>query len=216
MGETIRILIVEQDRIYRDGLRLMIEKTVDFELVAVVDSVSDAVNFSHQLEPNVIIVDHNCTHLPTTVVLQQLQLMAATTCVLIFSSNENPSDILRYLEIGASGYLNKGKDSQQLVQAIRLIASGNMVIDKLLHEKLKEKLMNQSCFSTQHFPQLTHRENQIVALLAQGLRNKEIANNCNITEKTVRNHVSSIFSKLNVSNRIEAIGYIQTIHSNVL
>jgi len=217
MGETIRILIAEQDCIYRDGLRKLIESTQDFTLVAEVDTVSDAVSFGLKLEPDVIIMDNDCTHLPTAHTLEQIQTVTTKSQVLIFSSSENPSDMLRCIEMGARGYLNKAQGAKQLVQSIRLVAAGNMVIDKQYSAEFKKTVSKaNNCILVQHFPQLTQRENQIIELLARGLRNRDIAQSCNITEKTVRNHVSNIFSKLNVASRGEAISYIQTTRSNSL
>ena len=216
MGETIAILILEKDRIYRDGLRLLIEKTPDFSLVAEVDTAIDALNFSLRLEPDVVIMDSNCS-VSTVQVLKDLRNLVSETQVLIFSNNQHSSELRSYLEAGASGYFSKGQTAEELVQAIRLIALGNVVIDKGLTATLKEQLSQRQCCPTKHYlPELTQRENQIVSLLAQGLKNRDIAARCSISEKTVRNHMSSIFSKLEVANRQEAMLHVQTFVSKQL
>ena len=216
MEETIRILIAENDCVYRDGLRLLIENTDDFELVAAVNTTFDAVKFSEQTQPHVVIMELNFPQGKAIRAAKQIIEENPTINLMFFTSSANQNDVFEALQLGVRGYLLKGQAPIQLKYCIRLLASGNLVFDKTITNEMHSFISSShSCQQRYYFPQLTNRENHVLQLVSKGLRNKEIAHECAIAEKTVRNHISNIFSKLEVSNRMEAIVHVQQSGLNI-
>lgn len=204
--EPIRILIADDHSFFRDGLRLLIDRTADFELIGEVDTAVDAVRFALERQPDVILMDVKMP--PSDGIQATKEIMSACPKIkiLILTMFNDDNNVFKALQAGAKGYVLKGINHNELVCTIRLIAHGNAVYGNQIATQI-QNFFSKTKHNTlrQHFTELSQRENHILNLVAQGMRNKEIAEECNITEKTVRNHVSSILSKLQASSRNEII-----------
>lgn len=204
--KTIRILVADDHSFFRDGLRLLIEATDDFEFVGEVDTAVDAVTFATSIKPDLILMDIKMPPSDGIQATKEIMALCPDTKILILTMFDDDSNVFKALQAGAKGYVLKGISQTELVCTIRLIANGNAVYGNQIASQIRDFFSRaQQGGSSQHFSELSQRENHILNLVAQGLRNKEIAIECDITEKTVRNHVSSILSKLQASSRSEAI-----------
>ncbi len=205
-NKHIRILIADDHSFFRDGLRLLLENVEGFEIVGEVDTAIDAVSFAKELEPDVILMDVRMP--PSDGIEATKDIMAACPDIniLILTMFNDDSNVFKALQAGAKGYILKGIGHDELICTIRLIVSGNAVYGNIIATQIQDYFGQlQSTTTNQHFSELSKRENHILNLMARGLRNKDIADQCNITEKTVRNHISSILSKLQVASRVEAV-----------
>ncbi len=210
MNPHIRILVADNHYFYRDGLRLLFERTSDFELVAEVDTATDAVNFARQHKPDIVLIDLDIAPANGIKATKQIKEENPDCYILVLTNSENENSIYDALEAGATGYLLKGTGHQELRRTIRLVASGSAVFASKVTSYL-HKFFNKysSALPVYHFPELTVRENEVLGFVAKGMKNKEVAIECDITEKTVRNHMTSILSKLGAESRSEAVSRLQ-------
>jgi len=205
-SEAIRILIADDHSFFRDGLRLLIEATDDFEVVGEVDTAVDAVDFALEIKPDVILMDIKMPPSDGIQATKEIMAVCPDIKILILTMFNDDDNVFKALQAGAKGYVLKGINQAELVCTIRLIAHGNAVYGNQIASQIRDFFSSsQNQATNQHLAELSQRENHILNLVAKGLRNKDIASECNITEKTVRNHVSSILSKLQASSRSEAI-----------
>lgn len=204
-AQSIRLLIADDHSFFRDGLRLFIDSVADLELVGEVNNAVDVVGFAERLEPDVILMDVNMP--PSDGIKATKEILATNpdAKVLILTMFDDNDNVFKALQAGAKGYILKGQNHQNLLSSIRLIAAGNAVYGSKIAERMMAHFSNPTAKQSKYFTSLTPRENQVLTLVSKGLRNKEIATECNIQDKTVRNHVSNILSKLQVATRSEAI-----------
>lgn len=210
MNPQIRILIADNHFLFRDGLRLLFDRIEGFEVVCEVNTAIDAVNFSKQLQPDIVLMEIDLPPSNGIEASKEITENNPDTKVIMLTSSEDKNDILNSIRAGATGYLLKGLKQDELLHSINLVATGNVVFDRNITDKINHifKTLN-SCYPSHHFPELTHRENEVLTFVAKGLKNRQIAVECEITEKTVRNHVTNILSKLGASSRGEAISRLQ-------
>ncbi len=203
---NIRLLIADDHSFFRDGLRLLFENTEGFEIVGEVDTAIDVVHFAQDIQPDIILMDIRMPPSDGIQATKEIMAVLPDTKILVLTMFNDKDNVFRALQAGAKGYVLKGINHEELVCTIRLIANGNAVYGDQIAIQIQNFFSKTSSQTfTKHFSQLSQRENHILNLVAQGLRNKDIATKCNIAEKTVRNHVSSILSKLQASSRSEAI-----------
>ena len=210
MTDPIRILMADDHSFFRDGVRLLIDNTPDFELLGEVDTALDAVKFADDLQPDVLLMD---IKMPPSDGIQATRSISEANPhinVLILTMYDDDKNVFNALQAGAKGYILKGVGHEELVRTIRSVAAGNAVFGRNIAEQMRVFFSRLKHTEQAHvFPELTKREHEILNLIAEGLKNKAIAQSCSISEKTVRNHVTSILSKLQVSNRTEAILRLQ-------
>lgn len=210
MNPQIRILVADNHYLYRDGLRLLIDKIPDLHLVAEVTTGIDAVNFALKHQPDVVLMDIDIAPLNGIKATKEILANNPDCKVLILTDSTNKNNVFDSLQAGATGYLLKAVTHLELQRSIRLVAAGNAVFDSSITGLISDMFSNSiSLYPTQQFSELTHRENEVLTYVAKGLRNKQIAAECDIAEKTVRNHVSNILSKLGAATRGEAISRLQ-------
>ncbi len=210
MNPAIRIMLADSNHFFRDGLRLHINTISDFEIVAEVSTAVDAVNFAQRYQPDVILMELNFPPSDGFTATKQILAENPKCNIAILTSSQNKTDIYNALLAGATSYLLKGTTPEELHRSIRLMATGNAIFDSHITHTITEFFTKaNTCYPAHHFPELTHRENEVFTFVAQGWKNKQIAIKCNITEKTVRNHITNILSKLGASSRGEAISRLQ-------
>ncbi|MDI1337618.1 MAG: response regulator transcription factor [Lacunisphaera sp.] len=204
-AKTTRVLLIDDSPIIRLGLRSALEDYPDIEIVGEAGTAADGVAAVTKLKPDVALLD---VHLPDKSGLQacrELLKARPQTQVLILSSSESERHVQDALTAGARGYLLKDNDGATLAAALRTVAAGNSVLDPALAGQVMNLVKNRGTPSAvEKLSLLSPQERRVVALLAAGLTNKEIGDQLGLTEKTVKNYLATIFSKLNIARRTQA------------
>jgi DNA-binding NarL/FixJ family response regulator len=202
----LRIVIADDHPLFRDGLRALLATEPSLELVGEATNGVEAADLAGRLCPDVVLMD---IQMPELGGLEASRLIAAsspTSAVLVMTMFEDEHLIVAALRAGARGYLVKGAHQEEVLRAIRAVASGEAIfgcgIARLLLEYFSAA--HQSGVPASAFPELTERERDVLQLLARGDKNAVIAHRLVLSPKTVRNHVSSILRKLQVSDRNQA------------
>lgn len=206
MENKIRVGIVDDHPLYRDGVVFALESEPDIEIVGQGETADDAFQIARDSAPDVLLLDMNMPGGGLNAVAK-ISLRCASTKTLMLTVVDDEDGVRTALRRGARGYLLKGATSSELVKAIRVVSKGqNYVSPNFAAQLFKGR--DESGSSTQKvtkkFPELSSREEQILNLLVQGLSNRLIGNELGLTEKTVKGYVTAIMEKLNVRNRVEA------------
>ena len=201
----IRILIADDHPVFRFGLRTLLSAEPDMEIVGEATNGQEAVTLAASLKPDLILMDINLPELSGIEATRQISTRHPEVGILIITMFEDDT-IFAALRAGARGYILKGAEGEETLRAIRAAANGESIFSPTVAQRLT-RFFSQSSASTeaQPFQELTHRERDILKLIAQGLTNTAIAERLFLSPKTVRNQVSIILSKLQVSDRGEAI-----------
>ena len=201
--KKIRILIADDHPVFRFGLKALLSTEPDFEVVGEASTGVEAVSLARQLTPDVILMDINMPGLNGIEATRRIVEARSQTGILIISMLDDDS-VFAALRAGARGYLLKGSEGDATLRAIRTIAEGGTIFSPGIAGQVMKYFAGGKPETAEPFPELTEREREILALLAQGLSNAEIADELTISLKTVRNHISNIFNKLQVSDRLQA------------
>jgi DNA-binding NarL/FixJ family response regulator len=201
--KTIRILIADDHPVFRFGLKALLATEPDAEVIGEASTGEEAVSLASELAPDVILMDINMPDLNGIEATRQVLAARPQTGILIVSMLDDDS-VFAALRAGARGYLLKGAEGDATLRAIRTIAEGGTIFSPGIAGRVMKYFAGEKPESPAPFPELTEREREILALLAQGLSNAEIAKHLVISQKTVRNHISKIFNKLQVSDRLQA------------
>lgn len=203
----IRVLICDDHAFYREGVRGMLRSLSDsFEIVGEASDGIEAVRQARVLRPDVILMDLKMPGMNGLEATKQILIATPAVGVLVVTMFEDDDSVFAAMRAGARGYLLKDADREELTLAIRAVARGEAIFGAAIAQRMIRyfaALPQDSMAIT--FPELTEREREILQLMAQGLSNKVIANRLVLSLKTVQNHVSHIFSKLQVADRAEAI-----------
>jgi two-component system, NarL family, response regulator DegU len=201
----IRIIIADDHLMVREGLKQLLEIDNDIVVVGQADDGIQCLDLILQLNPDVILLDINMPNMNGIQTLEKLRSMGRADKVLILTIHNEIEYLIRAIDIGVNGYVLKDSDSDVLKKAIFTVFDGETYIEPSLIPLMKEKLEVSS--SPREDDDLTKREVEILKLLAEGLFNKEIAIKLDISEKTVKNHISNIFKKIKVNDRTQAAVY---------
>jgi len=203
--KPIRVLLVDDSPIIRLGLRSALEDYPDIAIVGEAGSAAEGVAAVGRLKPDVVLLD---VHLPDKSGLQacrELLKVRAQTQVLILSSSNSERNVQEAMTAGARGYLLKDNDGATLAAALRNVAAGHSVLDPSLAGQVMNLVRHGGTpTAAERLRQLSPQERRVVALLADGLTNKEIGDQLGLTEKTVKNYLATIFTKLNIARRAQA------------
>ena len=205
--KTIRILLAEDHVVVRQGTRQLLEREQDFKIVGEAGDGEEAVRLVGQLKPDVVIMDVAMPKLSGIEATKQIKAILPATIVLVLTGYDYDEYIFSMLEAGAAGYLLKNVSGDELIGAVRAVYTG----EPMIHPAVLRKLMMR--FKTpvaepapvQPLPPLSEREMEVLKIAAQGMSNKDIASTLFISERTVQAHMRSIFNKLGVGSRSEAI-----------
>ena len=202
----LRVLIADDHPIFRDGIRAMFAVTPDIVAVGEARTGSEAVALAAELRPDVILMDirmPDCSGIEATrrIVAEQPEVR-----ILIVTMFEDDSSLFTAMRSGARGYVLKDADRSDMLRAIRAVGQGEAIFSPAVASRLLDYMTTpaQNLAATE-FPELTDREREILELMAQGLRNGDIARRLVLSPRTVRNYVSSVFAKLQVADRGHAI-----------
>jgi DNA-binding NarL/FixJ family response regulator len=205
MEPPIRVLIADDHPFFRDGLRVLLDATADTELVGEADNGAQTVALAAELQPDVILMDLQMPGLGGIEATRRILHASPHVGVLVVTMYEDDDSVFAAMRAGARGYLLKGADKEEMRVAIRAVARGEAVFGPAIARRLMQYFAAPRQSPTDTFPDLTERERQILALLAAGRTNQEIAERLVLTLKTVRNYVSNVFAKLQVTDRAQAI-----------
>lgn len=205
---AIRVLLVDDHTLFRSGVRALLQRQSDFEVVGEAADSLEGVERAAALRPDVILLD---LHMPGIAGKDSVKLFleaAPQTHIVMLTVSESAEDLLDSLRAGASGYLLKNIETQTLLDSIRRAADGDSVVSAQMTGKLVRGL--QAARGTPAETEkdtLSPREQEILSHLAKGLSNKEIARSLELAESTVKIHVQHILRKLNLSSRVQAAVY---------
>jgi DNA-binding NarL/FixJ family response regulator len=203
--EPIRILVADDHVSFRAGLRALLATVSGLAVVGEAGSGEEAVASADRLQPDVVLMDLNMAGVDGISATRQIVATSPHIAVLVVSMYEDDDQVFGALKAGARGYLLKGADRAELVRAIRGVASGEAIFGPAVARRLVNYFGNRPLVEAPVFPELTEREREILDLVARGLSNSQITQRLVLSPKTVRNHISNIFSKLQVADRAEAI-----------
>lgn len=198
----IRILIADDHPIVREGLSAVLETQPDFAIVGQAADGAAAIHLAAMLRPDVILLDLALPVQDGVAALRAIRANDAAAKVIIFTAFDTDERILSAVRAGAQGYLLKGAPRDELFQAVRVVHAGGSLLQPIVAARLLQQV------STSTLPPpitLTEREREVLRLVAHGRQNKEIAKVLAISERTVKFHISAIFTKLGVGNRTEAV-----------
>lgn len=201
----IRILIADDHPVFRFGLNALLEAEGDTEVIGEATSGAEAVKLAAQLKPDVILMDLNMPDLNGLEATRRILQTTPETGILVITMFDDDS-VFAAMRAGARGYILKGAEGEETLRAIRAVANGEAIFSPAIAERMLQFMTRPPISETEApFPQLTAREREVLALVATGLTNTAIAERLVLSPKTIRNHVSNIFSKLQVADRAEAI-----------
>ena len=208
-GERVRVLVADDHPVFRRGMRAVLGAEPDTELVGEATDGEEAVALALKLQPDVILMDLNMPNLTGIEATRRILEENPDTAVLMLTMFEDDKSIFAAMRAGAHGYVLKGADGAEMLRAIRAAASGEAIFSPAITRRLTEYFAtpgrDRAATEERAFPDLTEREREILALVAEGYTNNAIASRLYLSPKTVRNYVSSIFTKLGVADRSQAI-----------
>ena len=203
--DVIRVLVADDHPMFRFGLKALLGAAADLEVAGEAADGEAAVAQAASLQPDVVVMDLNMPGLNGLEATRRLLQTSPHIAVLIVTMFDDDS-VFAAMQAGARGYLLKGAEPEAILRAIRTVAGGEAIFSPSVARRVMDFFAHrQPDLPPQIFPELTERERELLALLAQGLTNAAIAERLSLSPKTVRNHVSNIFSKLQVVDRAQAI-----------
>ena len=203
--EPIRILIADDHLFYREGIKAMLQSNAQVTIIAEAGNGDDAVTLAETMQPDVILMDLKMPGLNGIEATRRVMARHPRIAVLVLTMFDDES-VFAAMRAGARGYLLKDVSRDDLLRAIEAVARGEAIFSPSIAQRLISYFAQRPIEqSPDLFPELTERERQVLGLIAQGHSNLQIADELSLTHKTVRNYVSSIFDKLQVNDRAQAI-----------
>lgn len=208
--EVIRLLVVDDHALFREGLSALFSTIEDIEIVGEASTGEEAHSLADSLQPDVILMDINMPGVNGVEATRRILNANPVIGVIMVTMLEDDASLFFAMRAGARGYVLKGAQHQELLQTIRAVANGQALFGPAIAKRIMgffndEGAKLKSALTKEAFPELTPRELELLKLIAQGANNHQIASELVISDKTVRNHITSIFSKLQVADRAAAI-----------
>jgi two-component system, NarL family, nitrate/nitrite response regulator NarL len=218
--QKIRIVVADDHPIFRDGLCKLLALEEDFDVVAQASDGRQVLDVLQQYEPDILLLDLKMPGLDGLATLQRLQAAKNKTRVIVLTASDDKNEFVQAMKLGTSGIVLKQTATELLIKSIRKVHAGEIWLDShTTAAVIRQFVANDETPAAPAAPRdrerspLSQREREIVALVAQGFKNKEMAEKMFISEQTVKNHLHNIFDKLGVSDRLELALY--AIHNNL-
>jgi two-component system nitrate/nitrite response regulator NarL len=213
--QVVRILVADDHAIFRDGLRKLLEGADDVQIVGEASNGVECTKMLAKLKPDILLLDLRMPEKDGLGVLEEVNFDALPTRVIVLTAAEDDRDVVRAMRLGARGVVLKQSASDLLLKSIRKVADGEIWLDnRMTAEVIDAFKKSAEAGQRREKPLLSDREKEIVQLVAQGFRNREIGEKLFISEQTVKNHLHNIFDKLGVSDRLELALY--AIHHRLI
>jgi DNA-binding NarL/FixJ family response regulator len=210
---AIRVAIADDHPIFRDGVRKLLESEEDIVVVGEVSSGAECPAMLAKLKPDILLLDLRMPDKDGLTLLEEMNFDTLPTRVVVLTATEDDRDVVRAMRLGARGVVLKQSASDLLIKSIRKVAGGEIWLDKRMTAEVMKAFSKSTETGRREKPLLSDREKEIVQLVAQGFRNREIGEKLFISEQTVKNHLHNIFDKLGVSDRLELALY--AIHHRI-
>ena len=210
---SIKIMLADDHALMREGIRKLLEFDGSMEVIEQASDGFECLDKLKNVHPDILLLDINMPGMNGIEVLEDLKSRKDPLKVLVLTVHSEVEYLVKAVDIGADGYILKDSGSTELKQAINLIMSGETYIQPSLIPALNSRLINRDV-DKEKLESLTKREVEILAQVASGMFNKEIAVNLSISERTVKNHISNIFKKIDVSDRTQAAVF--AIRNNIV
>jgi two-component system, NarL family, response regulator DevR len=205
----LRVMLVDDHQFVRDGIRLLLNQAEDVVVCAEASSARDAVAVAAQALPDVIVMDVRLSDGSGIEATRDIRAARPQTAVLMLTSFADDEALFASIMAGAAGYVLKQIRGQELVRAIRSVGAGQNLLDPAVTKGVFDRLRKgKHLFRDERLARLSPQEERILALVAEGRTNGQIGEDLGLAEKTVKNYVSSILSKLEVARRAEAAAYL--------
>ncbi len=206
MPTSIRVLLADDHAIVRKGIRDFLEEEPDLQVVAEAANGSEAVRLARELSPDVAVLDIQMPVLNGIDATREIKAQASGVRVLVLTAYEDEPYIFALLRAGADGYILKNADADEIVRAVRAVAGGGKVLDPAVAAKVLAQMnTGKPAAAADQVEPLSEREIDVLRLAAQGLTNKAIGQTLQISDRTVQGHLASIYGKLGVASRTEAV-----------
>lgn len=206
MTEAVTLFIADDHTLFRDGLRALLASAGNIEVVGEAATGGEAVTLVEQLQPDVVLMDIQMPGLNGIEATRRIIAASPHVGVIMVTMFEDDDSVFAAMRAGARGYILKGAGQEEMVRTIRAVAHGEALFGAAIAARLMSFFnAPRSIGPAEAFPELTAREREVLDLIAAGHSNEVIATRLVVSRKTVRNHVSNIFSKLQVAGRAEAI-----------
>ncbi|HKA50465.1 MAG TPA: response regulator transcription factor [Candidatus Dormibacteraeota bacterium] len=204
--QTVRVLIADDQTLFRVGLARLLEEDPRVEIVGQAGDGAEAVKLAGSVTPDVILMDLKMPNLDGIEATRQILAKYPSVKVLLLTTFEADNHVIQALKAGASGYILKDSRPDSIVSSLLAVMAGERVMASAVANRVLEMLTGTTT-PKEFYDGLTGREIEILKLLAGGMANKQIAYKLKISEKTVRNHVSNMYEKLNIYDRSQAVLY---------
>ncbi len=204
---TIKIILADDHPLMRQALRAVLEKQPDFEIMGEASDGEEAVELAIKLNPNVMIMDISMPKLNGLEATKQIKAKIPSVAVLVLTVHSDSEHILSILHAGASGYLIKSVYGEEVIRSVRAIAGGETVIPTAVSQQILKYAFQYMDTSSdlEINEKFTSREMDVLRLLAKGMSNRDIASKLGVSLRTIKGHLTDLFSKLNVASRTEAV-----------
>lgn len=204
--DSIHILIADDHTLFRDGLKALFGSLPNTEVVGEAATGTETVALAENLQPDVVLMDIQMPDLNGIEATRRIVQTSPHIGVIVVTMFEDDDSVFAAMRAGARGYVLKGADQEEMLRAIQAVARGEALFGPTIAARLQAYFsLPKPNTAPELFPDLTEREREVLELLAQGFNNGDIARRLHISQKTVRNHCSNIFSKLQVVDRTQAI-----------
>jgi DNA-binding NarL/FixJ family response regulator len=208
-SRPLRLLVVDDHEVVRQGLVSLLERREHFQVVAEAGSAAEAVEMARRFEPDLVVMDVRLPDGSGIEACREIRAEFPATRVVILTSYPDEEAVLSAIIAGASGYLLKQIRGRDLIAALEAVGRGESLLDPAVTEKVLDRVRRIATGAyTDELAQLTQQEQKILMLVAEGKTNKEIAQEVFLSDKTVKNYVSSILSKLNLERRAQAAAFV--------
>lgn len=208
---AIRLLIVDDHTLFREGLQSIFLAVNDVEVVGEADSGEEAIRQAEMHKPDVILMDIQMADMNGIEACKHILELLPSTKIIMLTMLEDSESLFAAMVAGARSYVLKGADKAEVLKTIRAVANGEVLFGAAIANRVTDHFRNMSMLSSPRvrpsspFPELSERELEVLDLIARGLNNHEIAGRLHVAVKTVSNHISNIFSKLQTADRAQAI-----------